>query len=294
LFFEPLDDGDGGDGGTPEGQPRRNASRRARPRHSLTIERLEAMGFTKEESELSVTHCGDDLDKCMLWIVTNREEIQFNEELNRASIESERSKRDEEQRSKQEESEALRNAKEFTRVFTTVSGGSVIFQGYRLWRLAASDLTCPARQQSFILSEDSSASTFKAMLDSTIGDVAPGSFLRDILTKLLKLESEAIRWYKQAARPYMLQLAERLESALGGHNVLSCCSQVSKEAVFSADCVFIQLLVEEERALKHMLFSMPEIHGGVPMAFLEADETMHFSLDDDGFEVVDMPPPSDD
>lgn len=86
------------------------------------------MGFTKEESELSVTHCGDDLDKCMLWIVTNREEIQFNEELNRASIESERSKRDEEQRSKQEESNALRNAKEFTRVFTTVRGGSVILQ----------------------------------------------------------------------------------------------------------------------------------------------------------------------
>lgn len=253
------------------------------------------MGFTKEEAELSIVNCGDDLERCMVWIVSHREEIQFNEDLNQASIASEKSKRDEEQRSKKEESETLRNAKEFTRVFTTVSGGGVMLTGVS--RRSTTNLLTgtllPVLLQSFILSEDSSATQFKAMLDSKIGDVSAECFLREILTKLLKLESEAIRWYKQAARAYMLQLAERLEAALDAHDVVSCCSQVPGGGASSASCAFIRLLVEEEHALKHMLFSMPEIHGGVPVPFLEADETMHFSLDDDGFEVVDMPPPAD-
>lgn len=93
----------------------------------------------------------------------------------------------------------------------------------------------------------------------------------------------------------MLQLATRLESALGTHDIVNCCSQVCAESVGSSSCTFVKLLRDEERELKRLLFMMPDNHGGVPLAFLDADDTvLDFDLEEDGFEMVVTAPLTDD
>jgi hypothetical protein len=130
------------------------------------------------------------------------------------------------------------------------------------------------------------------MLSSTIGDIAADTLMRTLVTKLLTVESKAIRWYKEACKCYMLQLAARLETAFASHDVVACCAMLMASQPASAACAFVQALHEEEQALTQALFFMPENQGGVPLEFLRADESMQFSLDDDGFEVVDQAPPS--
>ncbi|RLN72932.1 hypothetical protein BBJ28_00009715 [Nothophytophthora sp. Chile5] len=245
------------------------------------------MGFKKEDAEASVKHVGDDPEQCMVWIVSTLEERQFTEQLNQASIQSEQSKRDEEKRVKKQEREALAHAKAFTALFPTVSMQFHVVPSIVTVTLTLFTLLLPP--QSFMLSSDSSASRLKQTLDSTIGQVDAKSYLREILTKLLKLEGQAIRWYKQAAKSYMLELAARLESALGSHDVVSCCACVSANDVRSSEacCAFVRALFEEERTLTKALFEMPSNHGGVPLVFLQSDEAMQFSLEDDGFEVLE-------
>ncbi|KAF4324004.1 hypothetical protein BBO99_00002517 [Phytophthora kernoviae] len=219
------------------------------------------MGFTKEDAEASVKELGDnDPDACMVWIISKIEERQFNDDINRASIQSEQSKRDEEKRVKKQEKETLTHAKAFVKLFPT----------------------------SYILSPESSASRLKRTLDSATGHVDAETYLREILAKLLKLEGQAIKWYKVAAKSYMLELATRLETSLGTHDVLTCCARVSAGTASSTSCAFVQTLVQEQKALSKALFEMPSNQGGVPVVFLECDEAMQFSLDDDGFEVVDL------
>lgn len=150
--------------------------------------------------------------------------------------------------------------------------------------------------QSFILSSESDATLFKKMLANAIGEVDPDSFLRVVLTKLLKLEAQAIRWYKDASKCYLLQLAQRLETSFEGHDVVLCCSKLPATVDSSSPgggCKFLQTLHDEERSLSKALFDMPENHGGVPLAFLKADKDMQFSLDDDGFEVLEVDIASD-
>uniref|UniRef100_K3X1Y7 UBA domain-containing protein n=1 Tax=Globisporangium ultimum (strain ATCC 200006 / CBS 805.95 / DAOM BR144) TaxID=431595 RepID=K3X1Y7_GLOUD len=222
------------------------------------------MGFAREDANASVLACGDNPDKCMVWIVSHLEEKQFLSDLNQASIESELSKRAEEKELKAQEHETMKKAKAFTALFTT----------------------------SYMLSADSSAIKLKAMLSDAIGDVDPDSLLRVALTKLLKLEAQAIKWYKESSKCYLLQVAERLEASFGAHDVLQCCSKISNAATSS--CAFVATLHDEERHLSKALFDMPENHGGVPIVFLKADKDMQFSLDDDGFEVVELDLTGDD
>lgn len=252
----------------PPASGRRQSSRQAesggRARRSLTVSRLMTMGFTQEDAEASVEACGQDPDKCMLWIVAHIEERQFLSDLNKASIESEQQKRLEAQEQKKMETETLQQATTtFTSLFPT----------------------------SYILSDDAQAPNLHTLLGSTIGSISADTLMRSLVTKLLTVEGKAIRWYKQAARCYMLQLAARLEAAFADHDVLHCCAKTLATQAASEACGFVQALFDEERALTTALFSMPENHGGVPLEFLHADESMQFSLDDDGFEVVEMSQP---
>ncbi|GLD92671.1 hypothetical protein PINS_up001250 [Pythium insidiosum] len=247
------------------GRKRRYSTRQSesggRVRRSLTVDRLVTMGFKREDAEASVGACGHDVEKCMVWIVSHLEEKQFLSDLNQASIESELSKRAEETQQKKQESETLKQATAFTSLFPT----------------------------SYVLSGDSEAPQLKRLLSSTIGCISAETLMRTTLTRLLKLEAQAIRWYKEASRCYMLQLARRLEAAMDSHDVVSCCAQwmASDAASRSSCCAFVQTLCSEEQALTTALFHMPENHGGVPLEFLRADESMQFSLEDDGFEVLD-------
>ncbi|KAJ0401826.1 hypothetical protein P43SY_006381 [Pythium insidiosum] len=250
------------------GRKRRYSTRQSesggRVRRSLTVDRLVTMGFKREDAESSVGACGHDVEKCMVWIVSHLEEKQFLNDLNQASIESELSKRAEESQQKKQESETLKQATAFTSLFPT----------------------------SYVLSSESEAPRLKALLSSTIGSISAETLMRATLTRLLKLEAQAIRWYKEASRCYLLQLASRLEAAMASHDVMSCCARwmASDAASRSSSCTFVQTLYSEEQALTTALFHMPENHGGVPLEFLRADESMQFSLEDDGFEVLDEAP----
>uniref|UniRef100_A0AAV1TY14 PDZ domain-containing protein n=1 Tax=Peronospora matthiolae TaxID=2874970 RepID=A0AAV1TY14_9STRA len=231
-----------------------------RIRHSLTIDRLVAMGFRKEDAEASVKEIGDHLDACMVWIISKIEERQFNEDLNQASIQSEQSKHDEKKRVEKLETERLVHAEKFMAVFPT------------------SYMVCP----------ESTASHFKAFLQSVIDQVDGGTFLREVLTELMKLEGKSIRWYKDASRSYMLELAERLDGTLRTHDVISCCSRASASDINSVNgCEFVRKLLQEVKALTKALFEMPTNQGGVPQAFLKCDATTKFDLEDDGFEVLE-------
>ncbi|CAI5742512.1 unnamed protein product [Peronospora destructor] len=231
-----------------------------RARHSLTIVRLVDMGFTKEDAEASVKEIGDDLDACMLWIISKIEERQFYEDLNRASIQSERSKHDEEKRVKKLEKEKLAHADKFMVVFPT----------------------------SYMVCAESTASHFENLLLYTIDQVHGGSYLREVLSELMKLEGKSIRWYKEASRSYMVELAARLDAAVETHDVMTCCARASANDVSSPNgCKFVRKVLEEIKALKRALFEMPTNQGGVPQAFLECDEATKFDLEDDGFEVVE-------
>ncbi|KAG7376340.1 hypothetical protein PHYPSEUDO_013715 [Phytophthora pseudosyringae] len=238
---------------------RRGATNRTR--HSLTVDRLVGMGFTQEDAEASVKEIGDDPDACMVWIISKIEERQFNEDLNRASIQSEESKRDEEKRVKTMEKETLAHATKFMALFPT------------------SYMVCP----------ESTASHLKKFLQSTIDRVNAEAHIREVLSKLLALEGKSIRWYKEASRSYMLELAGRLDGVLQTHEVMTCCARVSASEVNSPNgsCALVQKVLEEVKALTKALFEMPTNQGGVPPVFLECDETTKFDLDDDGFEVVE-------
>ncbi|KAF4043387.1 PDZ domain-containing protein 6 [Phytophthora infestans] len=233
-----------------------------RPRHSLTVDRLVGMGFTQEDAEASVKEIGDDPDACMVWIISKIEERQFTADLNQASIQSEQSKRDEEKRVKKLEKEILSNAKKFMALFPT------------------SYMACP----------ESPSSNLKKLLQSTIDQVDGEAYIREIISKLLTLEGKSIRWYKEASRSYMLELAGRLDTVLETHDVITCCSRVSSSDVNSSNesCVFIRKVLEEVKALTTALFEMPTNQGGVPPVFLECDETTKFDLEDDGFEVIEL------
>ncbi|TYZ60596.1 hypothetical protein PybrP1_004540 [[Pythium] brassicae (nom. inval.)] len=237
-----------------------------RKRVSLTVDRLVTMGFTRDDANASVAACGHDVDACMVWIVSHIEDRRFQEDLNQASIQSELSKRAEEKEHKQREQETMKKAKEFTALFST----------------------------SYMLSDESTAALVKEMLSGAIGDAPPDSFLRVVFTKLLHLEAQAIKWYKDASRCYFLQLAERLETRFAGHDAARCCAAVLEGdgagAVASRGCAFLQLLCDEERQLTKVLFIPSENHGGVPLEFLKANKDLHFSLDDDGFEVLEVEP----
>jgi hypothetical protein len=102
-------------------------------------------------------------------------------------------------------------------------------------------------------------------------------------TKLLKLETQAVKWYNEAPKCYMLDLASRLDSLIQSHEVKKECCDVQ-----SSTCDLALFLKGEVQKLNDALFAMPENKGGVPLAFLHADEAMRFSLDDDGFEVVEI------
>ncbi|GMF44774.1 unnamed protein product [Phytophthora fragariaefolia] len=232
-----------------------------RNRHSLTVDRLVGMGFTQEDAEASVREIGDDPDACMIWIISKIEERQFTRDLNEASIQSEQSKRDEETRVKKVEMETLAHAEKFISLFPT------------------SYIACP----------ESTASNLKKFLHSTIDQVDGETYIRKIITSLLTLEGKSIRWYKQAVRSYMLELAGRLDDALGTHDVMSCCARVLSANAGPSDvsCKFIRKILEEEKALTKALFDMPTNQGGVAQVFLECDETTKFDLEDDGFEVVE-------
>lgn len=98
-----------------------------RQRHSLTTRRLTDMGFDKTDAVASIAACGDDPEKCMVWIAAHLEEKQFISDLNQASIQSELSKQKEAASLKHKEKELYKKARVFTSLFPNVRQATIRF-----------------------------------------------------------------------------------------------------------------------------------------------------------------------
>ena len=83
-----------------------------------------------------------------------------------------------------------------------------------------------------------------------------------------------MKWYSASATAYITLLMVRLQKELK--------ARPSNPAPASS-C--FKLLQEEVRVLTSHLFGMPEIQGGVPIAFLEASGA-EYECEKDGFEVL--------
>jgi len=115
--------------------------------------------------------------------------------------------------------------------------------------------------------------------------VSADNKLRCHIVEFMQLELKAVKWYGKPAKCYMTKMVQRMGNELQAHDVLGCCIN---GASLSSSCSLIEFMTNEKNQLIKHMYGMPSNHGGIPVAFLEADDSMHFSLDDDGFEVVEV------
>jgi len=106
---------------------------------------------------------------------------------------------------------------------------------------------------------------------------------REMYAKLLILERNSQKWYKDAAKPYLLQLAGRLEKY----------GDLEK----SKHGDMYEVVKNEYSALQAALFAIPDNPGGLPTAFIAAaPEELGSSaadkanLSDDGLQIVGVTP----
>ncbi|CAK4302478.1 unnamed protein product [Aphanomyces euteiches] len=239
--------------------PVQELTRAEKSKMAMFIDKLTFMGFSKADAALSCEKCGvDNIDANMIWLISYIEERKFQADMNKAQIESELQKQNEDSQHKQKEAEVLQTAKSLRDLFPE----SVVFD--------------PATKVPNLVH----------LIDFTLVNVDPSSQLRQLVIDLLKLETSARKWYKRPAECYVIKLVERINSVLKSHAVATCCATVADDATTpSKSCALLKLLQDEASAFKTHLYAMPSNQGGVPLAFLEADDAYHFSLADDGFEV---------
>lgn len=149
--------------------------------------------------------------------------------------------------------------------------------------------------------------------------------LRKILADLLIEEKNSMKFYFENCIAYLMQLAARVDSLrhvqlLRSYALIHILLQFftltrthtqtfrvksalcigNKQRCMSAPlenvCIneLLKTLEEEKVALQKALYSIPEIAGAIPRAFIEADPDAtaaslavgHYSIEDDGFEVL--------
>ncbi|KAG9410617.1 hypothetical protein AC1031_022105 [Aphanomyces cochlioides] len=241
--------------------PVQELTRAEKSKMAMFIDKLTFMGFSKADAALSCEKCGvDNIDANMIWLISYIEERKFQADMNKAQIESELQKQNEDSQHKQKEAEVLQTAKSLRDLFPE----SVVFD--------------PATKVPNLVH----------LIDFTLVNVDPSSQLRQLVIDLLKLETSARKWYKRPAECYVIKLVQRINTVLKSHAVATCCATATAAddaTTPSKPCALLKLLQDEASAFKTHLYAMPSNQGGVPLAFLEADDAYHFSLADDGFEV---------
>lgn len=122
---------------------------------------------------------------------------------------------------------------------------------------------------------------------------SPDSKIRKIMTELLQLENKvlyypyslnlhlakAYRWYKVPAKKYAEQVACNIIESVKLHGTRCYCSP--------DNCPIVKLLQGHVDTYKRHLFSMPDNQGGVPKAFIKADNNLQYDISQDGFEILE-------
>ncbi|RHY24301.1 hypothetical protein DYB32_008901 [Aphanomyces invadans] len=227
-------------------------------RQAMLVDKLTYMGFSKADAVLSCEKCGiDNIDANMLWLVSMVEERRFQNELNKAQIESELQKRSEDSQHKQKEQEVLQTASSLRELFPD----SVVFD--------------PVTQAPLVIHL---IETFLVKLNDT---AIP---LRQAVVDILTQEAKARRWYPRPAQCYIANLVQRVNSTISSHPpTAACCARRDAN-----ECPLVTIVQTELATLKSHLYMSTSNVGGVPLAFLEADDENRFSLADDGFEVCNV------
>ncbi|ETW05059.1 hypothetical protein H310_04096 [Aphanomyces invadans] len=249
----------------PSGSPAANVhhplhelTRAQKSRQAMLVDKLTYMGFSKADAVLSCEKCGiDNIDANMLWLVSMVEERRFQNELNKAQIESELQKRSEDSQHKQKEQEVLQTASSLRELFPD----SVVFD--------------PVTQAPLVIHL---IETFLVKLNDT---AIP---LRQAVVDILTQEAKARRWYPRPAQCYIANLVQRVNSTISSHPpTAACCARRDAN-----ECPLVTIVQTELATLKSHLYMSTSNVGGVPLAFLEADDENRFSLADDGFEVCNV------
>ncbi|KAF0687737.1 Aste57867_20542 [Aphanomyces stellatus] len=216
---------------SPSGQPAVHhplveLSRAEKSKKSMIVDKLTFMGFSKKDALLSCDKCGfENIDANMVWLVSHIEERQFQDELNKAQIESELQKRSEDTQHKQKEQEVLQTTSSLRSLFPE----SVTFD----------PVSCAPR--------------VVALIDTTLVDVDAASPLRQLVVDILTLEAKARKWYKRPAECYVIKLVQRVNALLDGSHKFTagCCG--FDPAVSKSTCPLVQLLRDEIAAFKKHL-----------------------------------------
>ncbi|RHZ18814.1 hypothetical protein DYB26_007065 [Aphanomyces astaci] len=224
--------------------PLQELSRAEKSRQAMVVDKLTYMGFSRADALLSCEKCGSDhIDTNMIWLVSMVEERRFQDELNKAQIESELQKRDEDTQHK----------RVTTHTVVKTHAPLVI------------DLI-----DKFLLNMDDPAT----------------SPLRQAVADILTHETKARRWYPRPSKCYVADLVQRVNGTLATHPpTAACCGQRTPS---KRECPLLTLVQAELATLKAHLYMSTSNVGGVPQAFLDADDANRFSLAADGFEVCNV------
>ncbi|EQC29393.1 hypothetical protein SDRG_12856 [Saprolegnia diclina VS20] len=240
------------------------ASRAENAKMNLVLQRLMGMGFKRDDAILSYEKTGSGTaDQCMLWLVTYLEERKFLADLNKAQIASELQKRTDDSQLKEKAQEELRATTTLRSLFP----------------------------ESVVFATTSPLEAFQRFIDDDLTRVCAENQLRTLVAELLTLEGKAKKWFGRPAECYVAQLFETLTPILTAHAPRTCCCHATAAL---ASCALVDSVATEIAALKRHLYAMPSNTGGIPEAFLKADESLRYTLDDDGFEVLDVAKSSDD
>ncbi|RHY69242.1 hypothetical protein DYB30_003050 [Aphanomyces astaci] len=241
--------------------PLQELSRAEKSRQAMVVDKLTYMGFSRADALLSCEKCGSDhIDTNMIWLVSMVEERRFQDELNKAQIESELQKRDEDTQHKRKELQVLETTSSLRALFPE----SVAFDPESHAPLVI-DLI-----DKFLLNMDDPAT----------------SPLRQAVADILTHETKARRWYPRPSKCYVADLVQRVNGTLATHPpTAACCGQRTPS---KRECPLLTLVQAELATLKAHLYMSTSNVGGVPQAFLDADDANRFSLAADGFEVCNV------
>lgn len=204
--------------------------------------------FYKSESIQSIHVCGTNVTTCAAYI----EEQRFQRDMNQAQIESERYKKVEAERRSKVERETLN---------------------------ASSNALMLFPHSSFVVHQQVLPALSKLMSRGNWVVQSTHSSFRTTVLKYLELEKKAMKWYGRPAQCYAQKVSMALEQLVASHPSPCACWNVSS-------CEVGTFLLAECEQLSQHLYAMPENQGGVPLAFLKADEDAQYTVDDDGFEIL--------
>ena len=206
-------------------------------------------------------------DEVMMWIITQREELEEAKKMDLARLQSEALRKEQAERRKQEKENRLESA-------SLDDLGQAIFPNSWVLKLMKSaarsdngDRNCGSV---YSLVEQAIQQTLK---DNNGGNAECSTALKNILIELLQYEQDARKWYNcLMPRAYFEKWCQELMDRYD-------CHPESHSFTASSDsppsCLLSWMKTQLESEVKHLqsaMFSLSEQKGGVPIIFIKAHD----------------------